>query len=29
MDPTKMHGVIAEVGVQWDPDKWNGDTGFW
>lgn len=20
-----MHAVIAEAGVQWDPDKWNGD----
>lgn len=21
-----MHGVIAEAGVQWDPNKWNGDS---
>lgn len=28
MDHKKMRGVIAEAGVQWDPDKWNGDTGI-
>lgn len=22
----EMHGVIAEAGVQWDPNKWNGDS---
>lgn len=25
MKHKKMHAVIAEAGVQWDPDKWNGD----
>lgn len=25
MNHKKMHAVIADVGVQWDPDKWNGD----
>lgn len=28
MNHKKMHAVIAEVGVQWDPEKWNGDTGI-
>lgn len=25
MKHKKMHAVIAEAGVQWDPDEWNGD----
>lgn len=25
MNHKKMHAVIAEAGVQWNPYKWNGD----